>query len=283
MEIRSVAVIGAGTMGAGIAHVFARYGRDVVLVDVSDAVLKAALASIEQNLGRQVKKGILTEAEAAAALKRVTVRTRYDGHVKDAELIIEAVTERREDKARIFEGIDKQAREDAILASNTSSISITWLQSQTSRPERVIGMHFFNPAPVMELVEVVRGLQTSDATVERVRLLADSIGKRPVIVQDSPGFVSNRVLMPMINEAIFCLMEGVATRDGIDDVMKLGMAHPMGPLALADLIGLDVCLHILEVLHDELGDDKYRPCPLLRKMVSAGYLGRKTGRGFYEY
>jgi len=283
MEIRSVAVIGAGTMGAGIAHVFARYGRDVVLVDVSDAVLKAALASIEQNLGRQVKKGILTEAEAAAALKRVTVRTRYDGHVKDAELIIEAVTERREDKARIFEGIDKQAREDAILASNTSSISITWLASQTNRPERVIGMHFFNPAPVMELVEVVRGLQTSDATVERVRLLADSIGKRPVIVQDSPGFVSNRVLMPMINEAIFCLMEGVATRDGIDDVMKLGMAHPMGPLALADLIGLDVCLHILEVLHDELGDDKYRPCPLLRKMVSAGYLGRKTGRGFYEY
>ena len=283
MEIRSVAVIGAGTMGAGIAHVFARYGRDVVLVDVSDAVLKAALASIEQNLGRQVKKGILTEAEAAAALKRVTVRTRYDGHVKDAELIIEAVTERREDKARIFEGIDKQAREDAILASNTSSISITWLQSQTSRPERVIGMHFFNPAPVMELVEVVRGLQTSDATVERVRLLAEAIGKRPVIVQDSPGFVSNRVLMPMINEAIFCLMEGVATRDGIDDVMKLGMAHPMGPLALADLIGLDVCLHILEVLHDELGDDKYRPCPLLRKMVSAGYLGRKTGRGFYEY
>ncbi len=283
MEIRSVAVIGAGTMGAGIAHVFARYGRDVVLVDVSDAVLKAALASIEQNLGRQVKKGILTEAEAAAALKRVTVRTRYDGHVKDAELIIEAVTERREDKARIFEGIDKQAREDAILASNTSSISITWLASQTNRPERVIGMHFFNPAPVMELVEVVRGLQTSDATVERVRLLAEAIGKRPVIVQDSPGFVSNRVLMPMINEAIFCLMEGVATRDGIDDVMKLGMAHPMGPLALADLIGLDVCLHILEVLHDELGDDKYRPCPLLRKMVSAGYLGRKTGRGFYEY
>jgi len=283
MEIRSVAVIGAGTMGAGIAHVFARYGRDVVLVDVSDAVLKAALASIEQNLGRQVKKGILTEAEAAAALKRVTVRTRYDGHVKDAELIIEAVTERREDKARIFEGIDKQAREDAILASNTSSISITWLASQTNRPERVIGMHFFNPAPVMELVEVVRGLQTSDATVERVRLLAEAIGKRPVIVQDSPGFVSNRVLMPMINEAIFCLMEGVATRDGIDDVMKLGMAHPMGPLALADLIGLDVCLHILEVLQDELGDDKYRPCPLLRKMVSAGYLGRKTGRGFYEY
>ncbi len=271
MEIRSVAVIGAGTMGAGIAHVFARYGRDVVLVDVSDAVLKAALASIEQNLGRQVKKGILTEAEAAAALKRVTVRTRYDGHVKDAELIIEAVTERREDKARIFEGIDKQAREDAILASNTSSISITWLASQTNRPERVIGMHFFNPAPVMELVEVVRGLQTSDATVERVRLLAEAIGKRPVIVQDSPGFVSNRVLMPMINEAIFCLMEGVATRDGIDDVMKLGMAHPMGPLALADLIGLDVCLHILEVLHDELRDDNYRPCPLLRKMVSAGF------------
>jgi 3-hydroxybutyryl-CoA dehydrogenase len=283
MNIDTVAVIGAGTMGNGIAHVFAQNGRQVHLVDVSRDVLDRGLATIEQNLGRQLKKQLLTEAEREATLGRLTAGTDVAAGVRTADLVVEAVSERTEVKASLFRTLAEAAPPEAILASNTSSISITWLGAQTDRPAQVIGMHFFNPVPVMKLVEVVRGLATSDATYDAVFALAEALGKTPVAVNDAPGFVSNRVLMPMINEAVFCVMEGVATPDAVDTVMKLGMAHPMGPLALADFIGLDVCLAILEVLHRELGDDKYRPCPLLRKMVTAGYLGRKTGRGFYSY
>ena len=278
-----VAVIGAGTMGNGIAHVFAQSGHDVTLVDLDQGRLGTAVQTIQTNLGRQVKKETITEDDLRATMERVATDTDLARGVAEADLVVEAATEDAALKARIFEQIDENAPERAILASNTSSISITQIAAATRRPAQVIGMHFFNPVPVMKLVEVVRGLATSDETFEAVRTLAEDLGKTPVEVNDAAGFVSNRVLMPMINEAIFCVHEGVATAEAVDTVMKLGMAHPMGPLTLADFIGLDVCLSILEVLHHELGEDKYRPCPLLRKMVAAGYLGRKSGRGFYDY
>ncbi len=276
------AVVGGGTMGNGIAHVFAQTGFEVALVDVSADVLERALASIEKNMNRQVKKGALEEAARDAALKRIETSTSLDA-AAEAEIFVEAVPEDEALKAKIFSSLDGIASDSAILASNTSSIAITRLAANTSRPERVIGMHFMNPVPVMQLVEVVKGLATSEETTNQVVQLARDLGKTPVVVNDSPGFVSNRVLMPMINEAVYCLHEGVAEPEAIDEVMKLGMNHPIGPLALADLIGLDTCLFILEVLHRDLGEDKYRPCPLLRKHVDAGWLGRKTGHGFYAY
>ena len=278
----SVAVIGAGTMGNGIAHVCAQRGRRATLVDLSEELLQQGLETIAKNLSRQVSKELLTRDEADATLGRVYATTTL-AEVKDAQLIVEAVSEDADLKRRIFADLDGLCPPETILASNTSSISITLLGAATKRPDKVIGMHFMNPVPVMKLVEVVRGHDTSDETHDTVVALARELGKTPVTVSDYPGFVANRVLMPMINEAIFCLMEGVAEREAIDEVMKLGMNHPLGPLALADLIGLDVCLSILEVLHAELGDDKYRPCPLLRRMVAAGHLGRKAGRGFYAY
>jgi 3-hydroxybutyryl-CoA dehydrogenase len=283
MSIDTTAVVGAGTMGNGIAHVFAQHGHPVTLIDVDASVLADASSTIEANLDRQVKKEHITEAERDATLERIVTTTDQAQGVADADLVVEAVTEKEDVKAQIFRDLDAQAPEHAILASNTSSISITSLAAQTERPERVIGMHFFNPVPVMKLVEIVRGLETTDATFDTVETLAEALDKTPVEVEDYPGFVSNRVLMPMINEAIFCVMEGVASVEDIDTVMTLGMNHPMGPLTLADFIGLDVCLNIMEVLHTQLGDDKYRPCPLLRKKVTAGHLGRKSGQGFYAY
>ena len=279
----NITVIGAGTMGNGIAHVFAQSGHDVTLVDLDQSRLDAALGTIDKNLGRQVAKEKITADDQAATLGRIATVTDLVRGVAEADLVVEAATENAELKAKIFEQIDDAAPPSAILASNTSSISITQIAGATARPEQVIGMHFFNPVPVMKLVEVVRGLATSDETYETVRQLSEDLGKTPVEVNDAAGFVSNRVLMPMINEAVFCVHEGVATPEAVDTVMKLGMAHPMGPLTLADFIGLDVCLSIMEVLHAELGEDKYRPCPLLRKMVAAGRLGRKSGQGFYEY
>ncbi|MDT0630954.1 3-hydroxybutyryl-CoA dehydrogenase [Rubrivirga litoralis] len=279
----NLSVIGAGTMGNGIAHVFAQAGHDVTLVDLDHDRLGAARATIDKNLGRMVAKERITAEDQAATLDRLKAETDLVKGVANADLVVEAATENAELKARIFDQLDDAAPPTAILASNTSSISITQIAAATDRPEQVIGMHFFNPVPVMKLVEVVRGLATSDETYETVQTLAESLGKTPVEVNDAAGFVSNRVLMPMINEAIFCVQEGVATPEAVDTVMKLGMAHPMGPLTLADFIGLDVCLSIMEVLHRELGEDKYRPCPLLRKMVTAGRLGRKSGRGFYDY
>jgi 3-hydroxybutyryl-CoA dehydrogenase len=283
MDVKHISVIGAGTMGNGIAHVAAQHGYQATLVDVSPEALDAARATIERNLDRQVKKGKLDGAEKAAVLERIHTATSVADGVREADLVVEAVPERAELKYELFGALDDAAPEAAILASNTSSISITEIAARTRRPAQVIGMHFMNPVPVMALVEVIRGLQTDDATTARVMELSVALGKTPVEVNDYPGFVSNRVLMPMINEAVFCLMEGVAEADAIDTVMKLGMNHPMGPLALADLIGLDTCLNILEVLHRELGDDRYRPCPLLRKYVAAGWLGRKAGRGFHAY
>ncbi len=281
--MQRIVVIGGGTMGNGIAHVCAQHGRDVTLVDVARNVLDDALSTIGRNLDRQVGKGILDDEARTATLARLQVSTSLEEASADAELVVEAVPERAELKARIFGALDEAAPEAAVLASNTSSISITEIAAATSRPEKVIGMHFMNPVPVMKLVEVIRGLATDEATTAAVMDLSRELGKTPVEVADFPGFVSNRVLMPMVNEAVFALMEGVADAEAIDTVMKLGMNHPMGPLALADLIGLDTCLNILEVLHRDLGDDRYRPCPLLRKYVAAGWHGRKSGRGFHRY
>ncbi len=277
-----VTVVGAGTMGNGIAQVFATSGHQVVMVDVSAAALERGLGSINASLGRLVKKGALTQEASDQAAGRIAVATTVED-ARNAELAVEAATENPALKFQIFEQLDRACPAGTILATNTSSISITEIAAKTKRPELVIGMHFMNPVPVMQLVEVIRGQATSDATTRTVMDLAIALGKTPVEVNDYPGFVSNRVLMPMINEAMFCVMEGVAAPEAIDTVMKLGMAHPMGPLMLADLIGLDTCLAILEVLHRGLGDDKYRPCPLLRRMVAAGQLGRKAGKGFYAY
>ncbi|MCI0691288.1 3-hydroxybutyryl-CoA dehydrogenase [candidate division KSB1 bacterium] len=277
-----IGVIGGGTMGNGIAHVFAQFGYAVTLVDIKQEFLDRALVTIKANLERQAKKGIIAVNEVATILGRIVTATELKA-VANGELVVEAATEEPALKKKIFAELDALCPAETILASNTSSISITEIAAVTKRPEKVIGMHFFNPVPLMALVEVIRGLATDDETFNTVMKLSRALGKKPVAVNDYPGFVSNRVLMPMINEAIYCVMEGVAEKEAIDNVMKLGMNHPMGPLALADFIGLDVCLHIMEVLHRQLGDDKYRPCPLLRKMVAAGHLGKKTGEGFYSY
>jgi 3-hydroxybutyryl-CoA dehydrogenase len=276
------AVVGAGTMGNGIAHVFAQHGWEVALIDTAPAALERAVATVRSNLDRQVKKGIIAPDAPGAILGRIRPASELAA-AAEASLVVEAASENPAVKFAVFEQLDRVAPRDAILATNTSSISITEIAARTGRPAQVIGMHFMNPVPVMQLVEVIRGHATSDATTASVMATARALGKTPVEVNDYPGFVSNRVLMPMINEAIFCVMEGVAEPESIDTVMKLGMAHPMGPLALADFIGLDVCLAIMEVLYRGLGDDKYRPCPLLRRMVAAGQLGKKSGRGFYSY
>ena len=283
MSIQRIAVVGAGIMGNGIAHVAAQSGKSVRLLDISPELLEKALATIGKNLDRQVKKEIIDEDGKAAVLANIETGTDLAAGVADVDLVVEAVPEKIELKESLFRTLDEAAPAHAILASNTSSISITQIAAFTDRPEKVIGMHFMNPVPMMKLVEVIRGLATDDETTAATAALAEELGKTPVEVNDFPGFVANRVLLPMINEAITALMEGVAEPEAIDTVMKLGMNHPMGPLALADLIGLDTCLSILEVLHRELGDDRYRPCPLLRKYVAAGWLGRKSGRGFYEY
>ena len=278
----TIGVIGAGTMGNGIAQVMARAGHTVVLRDVKEEFLERGMTAIDRSLQRDVDKERLKEEEKREIISRIRTATSWDA-LAESSLVVEAVTENLEVKTEVFRKLDELTRPEAILASNTSSISITKLGAATRRPDKVIGMHFMNPVPVMKLVEIIRGLATSDETYARVRDLTEQLGKTPLECQDSPGFVSNRVLMPMINEAIFALYENVATRESIDGIMKLGMNHPMGPLTLADFIGLDVCLAILNVLHEGLGDPKYRPCPLLKRYVDAGWLGRKSGRGFYEY
>ncbi|HEY1012025.1 MAG TPA: 3-hydroxybutyryl-CoA dehydrogenase [Herpetosiphonaceae bacterium] len=282
MQIAKIGVVGAGQMGNGIAQVCAQSGYDVVMLDVSDEALERGLATINSSLDRLIKKGTLAANDRDALLGRLKTTTAYSDF-GDADMVIEAATEYEPIKFEIFRTLNACTRPEAILASNTSSISITRIAAQTKRPELVIGMHFMNPVPLMQLVEVIRGYATADATYQATEQLARALGKTPVEVNDYPGFIANRILMPMINEAIFALYEGVANREAIDSVMKLGMNHPMGPLTLADFIGLDTCLAIMEVLHRGMGDDKYRPCPLLRNMVAAGHLGKKTGRGFYEY
>ncbi len=282
MNIKTIGVIGGGTMGNGIVHVAAKSGFNVILLDVEQRFIDRALGTIGKNMDREVAKNKISESDKSAAIQRITGTT-SNAAMADADFIVEAVVEDLDVKTKIFQSMDEVAKPGVILASNTSSISITKIASKTQRAANVIGMHFMNPVPIMTLVEIVRGLATSDETCRLTKELSEKMGKTPVEVNDYPGFVSNRVLMPMINEAIFCVMEGVGTPEAIDQVMKLGMNHPMGPLALADLIGLDVCLDIMEVLHGGLGDSKYRACPLLIKMVDAGYLGRKSGRGFYQY
>ena len=277
-----VAVVGAGTMGNGIAHVFAQHGWDTALIDVSTDALARGVATIKRNLERQEKKGVIGHQVSVDTIGRITTNTSLEA-AQEVEIVVEAATEDPDIKFQVFEDLDRLAPSGAILASNTSSIPITEIAKQTNRPERVIGMHFMNPVPLMPLVEVVRGKGTGEWVVERTIEIAKAMGKTPVVVNDAPGFVSNRVLMPMINEAIFCVQDGIATAEGVDQVMKLGMNHPLGPLALADLIGLDVCLAIMKVLQDGLDRRKYRPAPLLKKMVAAGKLGRKSGQGFYVY
>ena len=282
MSIETIGVVGAGTMGNGIAHVCAKAGFSVVLVEVEQRFLDRGLAAITANLAREVEKAKLTAAQRDAALARIQPTLSRDA-LSTCQLVIEAASERFEVKQQLFQQLDRLCSPATILASNTSSISITKLAGQTQRPDRVIGMHFFNPVPIMKLVEIIRGLATGDQTCAAVKAVASRLGKTAIEVNDAPGFVSNRILLPMINEAIYAVMEGVATPEAVDEVFKLGMAHPMGPLTLADFIGLDVCLDILRVLQSGLGDPKYRPCPLLIKMVDAGWLGRKSGRGFYKY